>query len=192
MINTLRLGVSGEAGSFSEEAGLLYAKNQQLNVVIDYLVDMEGVLAAIEKGTVEIGIFPVMNLNGGLVRMAFKAMGHYQFEVIDELWLTVHQCLLVKQSIAVEQIKKIISHSQAIAQCKNYLTQHFKNAELIEYQDTAKAAKDLAQGILPPLTAVIAPEKAAAMYNLKVIKKNIQDKNPNLTAFIIVKKVGAI
>ncbi len=187
MTNPIKLGVSGDAGSFSEEAGLLYSKNHHIHCTLDYLIDMEGVLAAVENGTVDMGIFPVVNLRGGLVRMAYDAMGNHQFKVIDELWLTVHQCLLVKSGVAINQIDRVVSHSQAIAQCKKYIQNNLAAAELIEWQDTAKAAKELSQGKLSPTSAVIAPERAAHIYGLDVIAKNIQDDNPNLTAFIIVK-----
>jgi prephenate dehydratase len=186
MKNSITLGVSGDAASFSEEAGLLYAKNLGITPNLEYLIDMEGVLAAVENRTINIGIFPVVNLRGGLVRMAYEAMGHHQFKVIDELWLNVHQCLLIKPDMVANQIKYIVSHSQAIAQCRQYLHKNFNHAELIEWQDTAKAAKELSQGKLPPMTAVIAPERAAHIYRLKVIAKDIQDDNPNLTAFITV------
>ncbi len=187
----MKLGVSGDAGSFSEEAALLYAKKIGINPVLDFLIDMEGVLCAVENRSVEIGIFPVVNLRGGLVRMAFDAMGRYQFQVIDELWLTVQQCLLVKPGTTINNINKIISHSQAISQCKQYILRNFPHVELITWQDTAKAAKELTQGILQPTSAVIASEHAASLYGLNVIAKNIQDDNPNLTAFLIVKPYGA-
>lgn len=188
MTKIIKLGVSGDAGSFSEEAGLLYAKNNKFNPALDYLIDMEGVLAAVENGTVDLGIFPVVNLRGGLVRMAYEAMGNHNFTVIDELWLNVNQCLIVKPGIAINQITDIVSHSQGIAQCREYIQKNLDNIELIEWQDTAKAAKDLAQGILHQTSAVIAPANAAHIYGLEIIAENIQDINPNLTAFIIVKK----
>lgn len=188
MTNSVKLGVSGDAGSFSEEAGQLYAAKVGIdNPILDYLIDMEGVLAAIEKGNVDLGIFPVVNSRGGLVRMAFDAMGKHQFKVVDELWLNVHQCLLVKPGVAVNQIKKIVSHPQAIAQCKQYFQNNFHDVEFIEAQDTAKAAKELSLGLLDPNCAVIAAERAAHIYGLEVIAKDIQDDMLNLTAFIIVK-----
>lgn len=190
MTNRIKLGVSGDIGSFSEEAGLLYASNLNIDVTLDYLIDMEGVLTAIENGTIDMGIFPVVNVYGGLVRMAFDAMGNHQFKVIDELWLDVHQCLLVKSGITINQIDNIVSHSQAITQCRQYIRKNYSTAALIEWQDTAKAAKELSQGKLRATSAVIAPARAAHIYGLDVIAKNIQDDNPNLTAFIILKKHG--
>ncbi len=187
MKNIIKLGVSGEQGSFSEAAGRLYARNQKLDVDIDYLVDMEGVLAAVEKGSIELGIIPVINLRGGLVRMAFEAMGKHLFQIIDELWFEVHQCLLGQHGTQLKDIKYIVSHYQAIAQSKEYIEKNLNTPELIEWQDTAKAARELSEGKLPPGSAVIAPELAATVYGLEILAKNIETDKPNLTAFIIVK-----
>lgn len=184
----MKLGVSGEAGSFSEQAGLRYAEKAGIKPSLIYLTDMEQVLAAIEAGSIDIGLFPVINFRGGLVHMAFDAMGKHLFHMIDEIWLDVHQCLLVKPGKNIQDIKKVASHSQAIAQCQQYLQTYLKTAEIIPWEDTAKAAKDLSTGMLSENTAVIAPIRSAALYHLSVLDENIQDNKPNLTVFIVVEK----
>lgn len=182
------IAVSGDAGSFSEEAGLLYSQRNGLNADLFYATDMEGVLQAIDKKIANYGIFPVVNSRGGLVQPAFKAMGKHIFKYIDELWLEVYQCLIIKPGVKKSQIKKIATHSQALAQCERYIRKNFPNAQLIEWEDTAKAAYDLAKGILKKDTAVIAPARAAQIYKLKLLEKGIQDNHPNLTTFIVVTK----
>lgn len=184
----IKLGVSGDAGSFSEEAGLLYAQRNGFKPEIKFCIDMEGVLAALDKKQIDLGIFPVVNSRGGLVQPAFKAMGGHLFNYIDELWLEVYQCMMVKSDVTKKQIKKIATHSQALAQCERYIRKEFPNAQLIEWEDTAKAARDLAKGVLKKDTAVIAPARSAQIYKLKLLAKGIQDNHPNLTTFIIVKK----
>ena len=183
------LGVSGDVGSFSEEAALLYSKKTNQPTKLNYLLDMEGVLTAVEEKKVDLGIFPVVNLRGGLVKMAFKAMGKHLFETIDELWLQVEHCLMIKPGIQLSNINKIVSHPQAIAQCQLYLKKHFPNAEYVEWQNTAKAARDLSEGLLSNNTAVIGHKNAAMEFSLEITAQSIQDDNPNLTAFIIVKSV---
>lgn len=64
----------------------------------------------------------------------------------------------------------------------------FKDTEQIEWIDTAKAAKDLAEGTLPAHAAVIAPARCAQLYGLEIKAADIQDSKPNRTAFILVKK----
>ncbi len=149
---------------------------------------MEGVLSALDKGEADLGIFPVVNSRGGLVQTAFAAMGRHLFTLADELWMEVQQCLMAKVGKTKKDIKNIASHPQAISQCERYLKQNFPEAKLIDWEDTAKAAKDLSAGALSDDTAVIAPALSAKLYGLNILEKGIQDMHPNLTTFIIVKK----
>lgn len=184
----MKVGVSGEIGSFSEEAGLQYVQKSQLsNIQFFYLIDMEGVLAALEDEKINLGIFPVVNLRGGLVTPAFIAMGKHRFEPVDELWLDVQQCLMTKPGLALSEIQTIASHPQGLAQCQHYLRDNFPSAPQQPWEDTAKAAKDLSEGILDRTCAVIAPERCAQLYQLEIKAKAIQDDQPNLTAFIMAK-----
>ena len=149
---------------------------------------MENVLSALNSGSIDLGIFPVVNSRGGLVHPAFDAMGKYQFKMIDEIWLDVKQSLLSKKNITKAEIRAVASHSQALTQCERYLEKEFPKIKLIEWEDTAKAARDLAEGKLKKNVAVIAPARCAEMYGLQVLDRNIQDTHPNLTTFIVVKK----
>lgn len=184
----IKIGVSGDVGSFSEEAALIYSQREGFQPDIHYAIDMEGVLLGLDKGKFDLGIFPVVNSRGGLVRQAFDAMGKHLFEVTDELWMEVHQCLMKISNMDNKNIKNITSHPQAIFQCERYLKKEWGDKKLIDYEDTAKAARDLSLGIIKSDTAVIAPARCAQIYNLEVIAKGIQDNHPNLTTFIIVKK----
>ncbi len=185
--NEMILGVSGEEGSFSEEAALLYLQQTQLRASLQFLLDMEGVLAAISLNRIDMAILPVVNSRGGLVTMAFEAMGKYSFTFIDQISLHIQQCLMVLPGTTRSQITKIVSHPQGIAQCSNFLKKEFPQAEKIDWQDTALAARDLATGKLDSSNAVIAASRAAQIYGLEILEKNIQDTQPNLTTFIIVK-----
>ena len=183
------LAVSGDAGSFSEEAGLLYSQRENDEFEIIFSTDMEGVLQTVEDGKADLGLFPVVNSRGGLVRPAFDAMGRHNFAVLDEIWFEVYQCIMVKPGVKKEDVKRITTHSQAIKQCERYIRMNYPDVELVEYADTAKAAKDLAKGMLEPDTAVIAPSRSAHIYGLELLEKGIQDNHPNLTTFIVVKKL---
>lgn len=184
----IKVGVSGDQGSFSEEAAIIYSTGLGFKPQIVYLIDMERVLLALNTDAIDFGIFPVVNSRGGLVHPAFKAMGKYQFKMIDEIWLDVKQSLLSKKNIVKADIKAVASHSQALAQCERYLEKEFPKIKLIEWEDTAKAARDLAEGKLKRNVAVITPARCAQMYGLQVLDRNIQDTHPNLTTFIVVKK----
>lgn len=183
------IGVSGDVGSFSEEAGKLYAASARLkDFKLSYLIDMEGVLAKLDRGEIDLGVFPVVNNNSGLVRPAFEAMGRYNFTILDEVHLDVAQCLLVKKLMPLTAIKGIYSYTPAFVQCKNFLADVVAGTPIIDWGDTAKAARDLASGVITSDCAVIASKQAAIAYGLEVQQQNIQDVKPNITMFIVVSK----
>lgn len=183
----LRIGVSGDVGSFSEEAGLIYAaKAQGGQSKLFYLIDMEGVLAALSKDEIDVGIFPFVNYNSGIVWPAFSAMGKYNFMPIDDLQLNVEQCLMAKSNLALNEITELYSYTPAFEQCKGFINQH--GFKLTDWGDTAKAARDLASGVLPENAGVVASAQAAKSYGLVMLKQGIQDLQPNITRFIVVKK----
>ena len=186
IIPQMRIGVSGVEGSFSEEAARTYAKKwlKKKPIKIEYLVSAENVLTAIEDGTVDLGIFPIENSNGGIVIEAVYAMAKHRFVVKKIFEIDVHQNLLVKKGINSGQIKTIASHDQALKQCRMYLKRLWPKVKWQEYPDTAKAAKDLASGVLPKTTAVIASRAAAALYKLTIFEESIQDLKFNYTSFV--------
>lgn len=182
------IGVSGGKGSFSEEAALYYSQKYDLkNSKIKYLISVERVLKNLGKNKVDLGIFPIENSNGGIVYEAIYAMAKYNFKIKHLFEIDIRHNLLVKPNIKKQDIKKIASHSQALKQCRMYLKRKWPKIELIEWSDTAEAAKDLSQGKLTPDTAIVAPLNCAKLYNLKILEREIQDLKFNFTTFLAVK-----
>ena len=106
---------------------------------------------------------------------------------IDDLQLNVEQCLLAKSELDINEIKELYSYTPAFEQCKCFISHH--GFKLIDWGDTAKAARDLASGVLPANAGVVASAQAARSYGLVMLKQGIQDLQPNITRFIVVKKV---
>ncbi|MBC7836380.1 hypothetical protein H7X87_01210 [Acetobacteraceae bacterium] len=182
----LRIGVSGAPGSFSEEAARLYASKHGIkNPELAYLITVENVLTSLEKGDIELGIFPIENSNGGIVIEAVHAMAKHRFSIKKIFEIDVHQNLLVKKGTTADKIKTIVSHDQAIKQCRMYLKRIWPKVKVEEYADTAKAAEDLSRGKLPKTTAVIASKAAAELYKLDILEESIQDLKFNYTSFVV-------
>lgn len=181
----IRIGVAGAKGSFSEEAARDYARKARIRAFdLEYLVSVENVLSSLESGTIDLGVFPIENSTGGVVTESVEAMARHNFRIRKMFDIDIRQNLLVRRGIERRQIKLITSHQQALRQCKAYLKNTWHGVKIREYEDTAKAAEDLAHGKLPKTTAVIAPLAAARIYKLKVLEKSIQDLKKNLTTFI--------
>jgi len=92
---------------------------------------------------------------------------------------------MVREGVKEGEIKAITSHEQALKQCREYLKKEWPKAKIEEYEDTAKAAEDLAAGKLPETTAVIASAAAAKLYKLKILGESIQDLKTNYTTFLV-------
>lgn len=182
----MKIGISGAEGSFSEEAARTYAKKRKLkNFLLEYLISVENVLSALEKGEIDLGIFPIENSTGGVVTETVHAMSKHNFKLTTMFDIDIRQNLLALKGTNRTQVKLITSHDQALRQCKGYLKKNWGDVRLKEYEDTAKAAKDLANGELLASTAVIASRAAAQIYKLKILEAGIQDLKDNLTTFIV-------
>lgn len=185
----MKIGIMGARGSFSEEAAQKYIELVSVSdPEIQYLVSAENVLASLENGDSDRGIFPIENSNGGIVIEAVYAMARHRFSVERIFEIDVHQNLLVVPGTTPGEITSITSHDQALKQCRMYLKRTWGGVELIEYADTAKAAEDLASGLLPKTTAVIASKNAAKLYGLEMLEESVQDLKFNYTSFVAAKK----
>src|SRR3989304_3405391 len=108
------IGVSGDAGSFSEEAGEKYAKKQRLEARIERLISVENVFKALENSEIDLGVFPKKNSNGGVVFEAINAMASHVFKIKEYFDIEVNHSLIVKEGVKAEGVRKIASHDQAL------------------------------------------------------------------------------
>ena len=185
----MKIGVMGARGSFSEQAGERYTAERAINdASIMPLVSAEAVLTALESGDIDRGIFPIENSNGGIVLEAVHAMAAHRFAVERMFELDVHHMLLVKKGVTASHIATVASHDQALKQCRMYLKRVWPAADIVPYADTAKAAADLASGVLPDTTAVIAPRRSAQLYDLEILEESIQDLKFNYTTFVVASR----
>lgn len=183
------IGLMGAKGSFSEEAARTYAQKAGIKKYeLAYLINAERVLGALEAGEITIAIFPIENSNGGIVLEAVHAMSKHNFNIEKIFEIDIHHNLLVKKGVKAGQIEHVTSHDQAIKQCRMYLRRQWPNIKIEVYEDTAKAAADLAKGVLPKNTAVIASRAAARLYKLDILEESIQDLKWNYTSFIAARR----
>jgi len=186
----VRIGALGAPGSFSEEAARAYAQRERIACEIVNKIDFDDVLAALDEERLELGVLPVANTVGGLVRASFEAMGRYRFQPVGQIGLDIRHSLLVRSpEISASAVERVISHPQAIAQCSSYLSRELPGCEWMEWSDTASAARDLSGGRLDAGVAVIASRRAARIYELHVLAQDIQDDPKNETRFVIVSRL---
>ncbi len=187
----MKIGIMGAEGSFSEEAARKYMEKEEVrDAEILFLISAERVLSSLEAGDIDLGIFPIENSNGGIVIEAVHAMAKHRFQIQKMFEIDVHQNLLMRKGADPKQITAVTSHDQALKQCRMYLKRTWPGADIEEYEDTAKAAADLAHGTLPDTTAVIASRRAAEIYGLDILEESIQDLKFNYTSFIVAERIA--
>ena len=181
------LAVFGARGSYSEEAGMAFARRAGLRVRLENLPTVEGVLEALSRGVVDLGVLPIFNSTAGLVGPSLEAMGRRVFRPVGEVTVEVSHCLIVSSSaVRLCDVRRVASHPQALRQCNEYLERVLPDRETLEWNDTASAARDLASGVLGGETAIIASRRAARLRNLEVLKEGIQNSPDNRTTFVVV------
>lgn len=184
----MNIGVMGAKGSFSEQAGEMYRAQIELpDSLIIPLISAEKVLSALQAGEIDRGVFPIENSNGGIVLEAVHAMARHTFEIEKLFEIDIHHMLMVRPGVTTSHVTRVCSHDQALRQCRMYLQRIWGHTELLPYMDTAKAAEDLAAGVLPDTTAVIAPRQSATLYGLEILEESIQDLKFNYTTFVVAK-----
>ena len=169
------IGVLGPAGTFSEQAAKRWG-NQPSEFI--YFSDV-GEIAASVGNRVDFGVVPIENSLEGSVGATLDALLKYPVTVIGEIILPIRHSLLAKSETA--PIETIISHPQAIAQCRRFLQRHFSGAEIQVAASTAHAAELASshEGF-----AAVASAETALKYGLKILFEEIQDVDENHTRFI--------
>ena len=175
------IGFQGEHGAYSEVAASRFLP-QGAQIPCSEFRD---VVDAVRTGVLDYGVLPVENSVAGSVDPALDLLvsPDFQLSVIGEVAVPVHHCLLTLPEADYKSIRQVLSHPQALAQCRGFLSRN--NLDPRPYYDTAGAAKMLAKD-RPTGTAVIASSLCAELYGLSILKENIEDDARNTTRFFVL------
>ena len=170
----------GENGAYSQEAAY-----QFFGVEVDTLPcrTFEDIFLAVEEGRADYGILPVENSAAGSINKAYDLLLERDLKIWGEVFLRVCHSLLANPGTRLEDVQRVRSHPQALAQCERFLARH--GMEPVPAYDTAGSAKDLA-ATPEPGVAVIANSLAAQLYGLEVLTTEIEDLTFNYTRFFLL------
>ena len=152
---------------------------------ITYCKNFEGVFAAVEQGLCQFGVLPIENSTAGSVSEVYDLMKKHNFYIVRSARVQIEHCLVAKQGTKLGDIKKVISHPQALSQCAAYLKKLGVEIEAVE--STATAAKTVAEGNDSTLAALCSAD-CSEVYGLKILEKSVQDSAVNYTRFICIAK----
>jgi len=175
-----RVAFQGVSGAYSEEAARQFFGPEVETVPCRTLED---VFLAVEGGDADRGMLPVENAVAGSVSQSYELLMEHDLRVCAETILRVHHMLLALPGAALDELKRVRSHPQALAQCERYLARH--GLEPTPAFDTAGSARDLAEHPEPG-TGAIASALAAELYNLEILDRGIEDLPFNYTRFFIL------
>lgn len=178
-----KIAYLGPRGTFSEQAALNYLGNQQAELVP--CQSLEEVCLGVNRGHYTEGILPLENLIEGSVNPVLDLLLELPgLKIQAEMLLPVAHHLLVRPGSTCQDIRTVLSHPQALAQCRRYLARRFPAAKLLPVESTALAASMVAEGETE--LAAIGTLAAARHYNLTTLEENIHDQSNNCTRFVVV------
>ena len=187
----MKIAYQGIPGSNSEAVSVIFAQNQGF-IAPEYVpaVHSRGVIEMLRSGQADYGVMATRNLMAGTVGESDNALSALSHRVIDAQWLSIHHCLFAKS--ADSRFDTIASHIQALGQCRNKLHNRYPECLLREMEDTALAARMLADGTLPETTAVLCRRNAGEMFGLHLVEENMEDDSRNMTEFVLIKAMHLI
>lgn len=183
----MKIGYQGIQGSNSEAS----AKNMAARLGwtdVEYvpLVHSRGVVDALRAGTVDYGVMATLNHVAGVVQETKDALQGLNYRMLALDCIPIHHCLFVKDA-SVREIHTVASHIQALKQCRKNLETLFPKAVWKEEEDTAIAARYLAEGLLPPDTGVLCRWDAGEQFGLHLLRENLEDDAENATEFELIR-----
>lgn len=181
---TVTIAFQGEPGAFGDEAARAYyhRAGQPKPEPTPYRTFAD-VFRAVAAGDVDYGLVPVENSQAGSINDVYDLLRQHDLFVIGEMSHQVNQCLLSLPGQQLRDIKRVISHPQALAQSEAFL--HELGVETVATYDTAGSAKQIRDEQLSG-TAAIASATAAELYELEILAHSIQTIKDNYTRFIAI------
>ncbi|MFA9478177.1 prephenate dehydratase [Phycisphaerales bacterium AB-hyl4] len=174
----LRVGYLGPAGSFSHLAA---RRKFGSSVEYDNVDDIPAVFEEILRGHIDYGLVPIENSAIGGIGETLDAFLNAEVQVCAEVLINIHHNLL--SNAQPDQITRIYSKPEAIAQCRKWLSVQLQQAEKVPVASTSKAAELAAT---EPNAAAIASSLAGELYDVKVQFANIEDNPQNTTRFFVI------
>jgi len=173
-----KIAVLGPEGTWTHQAA-----KKQFGHASSYLTlsSFEEVFDLVTRHKVDYGVLPIENSFNGAVFDTLDLFVDSPLKICGQILMRIDHCLLGKGSRS--EIKKIVSHPQALGQCKKWLKQEFPDALLVPTSSTSIAAQMASED---PTVAAISTPLAADIFNVSIMEHSIQDSATNTTRFLIL------
>ena len=181
----MRIAYQGEPGAYSEAAALRFKASADLLSRETF----EAVFAAVDEGAATHGILPIENTIAGTIHENYDLLLQHELPIVGEVKLLIVHNLLVLKGTTRDQLRRVFSHPQGLAQCERFL-RTLDQVELVPTYDTAGSAKMIQDGQLRD-TGAIASARAAEVFKLSILEAGVQDFAANTTRFLLIGRDAA-
>ena len=181
LINGRKVAYSGVEGAFA------YIAAKKLIPEGEYVAcrDFAGVYRGVENGDYDCAVLPIENSFAGEVGEVTDLLFSGSLYVNQVIELPIRHNLIAKKGTRISDIKKVVSHPQAISQCSQYIAR--RGLEVVNYSNTAAAAKFVRESDDAGIAA-IASDETANLFDLEIIEPDINDIRTNTTRFAVVSR----
>ena len=184
----MRVGYLGPAGTFSHEA----LEPVAAGVELVPQPTLHAAVLAVHDGDVDRALVPIENSVEGSVNPTLDALAFETEDVVivGELLHPVHHCLVAGEPVALEDVRTVVSHPQASAQCARFLREALPGATVVAAASTAEAVRQVAAGG-DAGAAALGTRLAARLYGAQILREDVEDDPANETRFVWIARADA-
>ena len=175
----MKVAFQGEPGAYSEQAVFNYLGNVETLPCESF----DAMFDSVVSGQSDMALAPIENSLAGSIHQNYDLLLRHDLHIVGEYFLRVQHCLISMPGVKKEDIKKAISHPQALGQCAAYLRNLGIKPEQV--YDTAGSVKMLKESGARDVAA-IASKRAAEIYEMQILEEGIEDNSENFTRFLAV------
>lgn len=179
-----KVAIQGYKGCFHEQAARTFYAQSGLVPDILECDTFEGLYMSMESGIADAAVMAIENtVSGGLIHN-FELLRRYDRKIKGEVYLRIKQNLMALPGQSIEDIKEVRTHYMAINQTRDFFERECPWITLVESEDTAKSAAEIAENNILGVGAV-ASDLAADLYGLEILRESIETYKQNFTRFLI-------
>lgn len=180
-----KIAIQGVKGCFHEQAARLFYEGQGCSSPeIVECAEFDDLYKSLSRGQAQAAVMAIENTVSGGLLPNFELLRKYDRKIKGEVFLRIQQNLMALPGQKIDDIKEVRTHYMAINQTREFF-KDYPWIRLVESEDTAKSAADVAQNNLLGVGAV-ASELAARLYGLDILAHSIETYKQNFTRFLIL------
>lgn len=181
-----KVAIQGYSGCFHEEAARkFYLEHENIIPEIVECSTFEGLYKMMKEDKADAAVMAIENTTSGGLLPNFDLLRKHSYKIKGEVYLHIHQHLMAIPGQRIEDIKEVRTHYMAINQTRDFFETQCPWIKMVESEDTAKSAAEIAKASLPGAGAV-ASELAAEKFGLEILKRNIETYKLNYTRFLVL------